>query len=531
VSYSRADDQFAKNLITLLREHYGYENVWYDQRLHAGADWWAEILRRIAWSDVLQYLLSNDSVESKCCRAEYTEATRLRKPAVFVQGRGKTPLPADLSRYHYLDMSSRGVNDGQALTALYNSIHRQAKLPAKRAAWQPATPHPDEAEHLQPVSEAAEVSLAVPQVPPGAARATGTQPVATPRVATQPPPPARSSAIVAAVATLIALGMGAGWLLSSGGENDAAEDAQAELATPTASQTQPGQLATEVAAAPEETEPAEPNPTAMETATLTPTVMVTPTPTFTPTLTPLEAALQRAQAGVTRNADWEPFVQEFDGVEMVLVPAGCFMMGSDDGDSDERPVHEQCFDEPFWIDRYEVTQADFERLGGQKANANWFDGADRPVERITWFEARDFCDQREMRLPTEREWEYAARGPDNLVYPWGDSRNANNAVWDGNSGGRTAKVGSISSGVSWVGALDLSGNVWEWTKSVYENYPYEPDDRREADQGDGTDVRVLRGGSFDGTSYTLHAANRNGLNPRGEYNDFGLRCARSLEQP
>ena len=237
-----------------------------------------------------------------------------------------------------------------------------------------------------------------------------------------------------------------------------------------------------------------------------------------------------AQNGVASNAEWESqypdgFIQEFDGLEMVLVPAGCFMMGSESGDNDEKPVHEQCFEEPFWIDLTEVTQADFEHLGGQKENNNSFDGANRPVERITWFEARDFCQLRGMRLPTEREWEYAARGPDNLVYPWGNEWNENNAVWSGNSGGETVEVGSISNGTSWVGALDMSGNVWEWTSSLFEDYPYEDDHE---DSNDTNNSRALRSGSwYDSGAELLRAANRYGDSPDNWINYLGFRCARS----
>src|SRR3972149_5664161 len=99
---------------------------------------------------------------------------------------------------------------------------------------------------------------------------------------------------------------------------------------------------------------------------------------------------------VARNTDWQPYERDFEGVTMVLAPAECFMMGSED-DSDEQPVHEQCFDAPFWIDRTEVTQADFARLGGVNDNGNCFDGDNRPVECITWFEARDFCALRSAR--------------------------------------------------------------------------------------------------------------------------------------
>ncbi|HRF94205.1 MAG TPA: formylglycine-generating enzyme family protein, partial [Aggregatilineales bacterium] len=107
---------------------------------------------------------------------------------------------------------------------------------------------------------------------------------------------------------------------------------------------------------------------------------------------------------VTRNQDWIWQEQEFDGVVMVLVPPGCFMMGSTEHSS-QQPVHEQCFDTSFWIDKYEVTQYEFDQFNGKKAELNFFSGGARPVEIITWFEARDYCALRGGRLPTEREWE------------------------------------------------------------------------------------------------------------------------------
>lgn len=235
-------------------------------------------------------------------------------------------------------------------------------------------------------------------------------------------------------------------------------------------------------------------------------------------------ALEIARLGVNANAEWTPVVETFDGVEMVLVPAGCFMMGSNEGDNDEQPVHEQCFDEPFWIDRFEVTNAQYGSSG------RWSDD-DRPRETIDWSDAKTHCEGRGARLPTEAEWEYAARGPDSLVYPWGDDFVADNVVYVENSGGETAEVGTRPAGASWVGAHDMSGNVREWTSTIYDveafPYPYNSADGRE--DGNRLDVRrVLRGGSFVVTSYNLRSASRGRSYPdSGSTFGVGFRCARS----
>ncbi|MBN1965152.1 MAG: SUMF1/EgtB/PvdO family nonheme iron enzyme [Anaerolineae bacterium] len=256
----------------------------------------------------------------------------------------------------------------------------------------------------------------------------------------------------------------------------------------------------------------------------------------------LEAVLESARSFSGGNEDWEPFVWDFDGVEMVLVPAGCFMMGSTDEQIEaviqrcetcdrffielEGPAHQICFDEPFWIDRTEVTN-------GQYGSSGMFSGSSRPRESITWFEARDFCESRGARLPTEPEWEYAARGPDGLVYPWGNTFVAANVVYFANSGYATADVGNRPGGTSWVGALDLSGNVAEYLHSTHRPYPYDPADGREGDPDLSSDnigdkYFMIRGGTFfNEYEYQLRSANRVSRTPTfGDY-DVGFRCARS----
>lgn len=258
----------------------------------------------------------------------------------------------------------------------------------------------------------------------------------------------------------------------------------------------------------------------------------------TPTADPFEIA----EAGVTSNDEWTPVVHEFDGVEMVLVPVGCFQMGSTHDQIEaivaeggfrplivnEQPAHEICIEEPFWLDKFEVTQGGAARL--EVSNSiGIFDGDNYPLYNINWFKARDFCELREARLPTEAEWEFAARGPDSLIFPWGNTPEPDSAVFADNSGLRSAEVGSRPDGVSWVGALDMSGNVWEWTSTLMQAYPYDAEDGREADPvSDPSVKRVMRGGGHSVPQYAVRAPTRGAALMTDSSWSLGLRCARNI---
>lgn len=233
---------------------------------------------------------------------------------------------------------------------------------------------------------------------------------------------------------------------------------------------------------------------------------------------------------LTKIADmnaWSPQLKEFDGVEMVLVPAGCFYMGSELGESDEQPVHRQCFENSFWIDRYEVTNEQFARFRVETKSQSFFNLPNRPRDSITWFEARDYCAGRGARLPSEAEWEYAARGPDSRTYPWGDAFVPDNVVYFENANNQTADVGSRPGGVSWVGALDMSGNAWEWVSSLEKPYPYVAGDGRE-DLTDTTARRMLRGGAWSFSPIGVRVARRGWAVPDYVNFNIGLRCARDF---
>jgi Tol biopolymer transport system component/formylglycine-generating enzyme required for sulfatase activity len=268
----------------------------------------------------------------------------------------------------------------------------------------------------------------------------------------------------------------------------------------------------------------------------------------------LESALEVAESGVSHNADWTPYIREFGGMPMALVPAGCFSMGRTEADiqaalddcraadpdcqppaglEDQSPAHQVCFEQPFWIGVYEMTVIQFRDYGEKGECFNDGAGDQLPCQH-TWYLANALCEHHGLRLPTEAEWEYAARGPDGLLFPWGDSFASDNLVWGAS---QAAEVGSKRAGESWVGALDMLGNAWEWTNTGYAPYPYSAADGREGEDGKPPDAPgVLRGHGWDDAEPALWeaglwtAASRiSDLPAKPPQPSYGFRCARSYQ--
>jgi formylglycine-generating enzyme required for sulfatase activity len=225
-------------------------------------------------------------------------------------------------------------------------------------------------------------------------------------------------------------------------------------------------------------------------------------------------------------------------LDLVALPGGDFMMGSDTTRGDEKPLH-RVLVSPFNIGRTEVTQAQWEAVMGGLPDVG-FRGADRPVESVSVDDAVKFCERLTLltgvhfRLPTEAEWEYAARGGTTTEYSFGDSeRQLGQYAWyASNSDDQTHPVGEKLANP--FGLFDMHGNVWEWCQDVWhENYQGAPTDGSAwLSEGDSS-RRVLRGGSWIGYGDYCRSAFRLNLRPSDRYYYIGFRVvvAAPQEQP
>jgi formylglycine-generating enzyme len=233
---------------------------------------------------------------------------------------------------------------------------------------------------------------------------------------------------------------------------------------------------------------------------------------------------------------------------LVFVEGGSFDMGSNDGDSDEKPVHRVTLSD-FYIGKYEVTQEQYEKVMGKNPSNFKDSGKDAPVEKVTWYDAVEFCNKLSeqeglqkcfsgsgnsikcdfskngYRLPTEAEWEYAAKGGSKSKgYKYSGSNNLDEVGWyRDNSGGKTHSVGGKKANE--LGIYDMSGNVWEWCWDWYGDYSSSAQTNPHG-QGSGS-VRVVRGGSWGGNARGCRRANRYYNGPASSGSFIGFRLSRA----
>lgn len=280
------------------------------------------------------------------------------------------------------------------------------------------------------------------------------------------------------------------------------------------------------APAPTATEaPPTPEPSTVTLTFAPPTETAVPLPTSTPTL-----GLGSIQTS------------PIDGMAQVYVPAGEFFMGSADTDpnatSFEQPQHTVYVD-AFWIDQTEVTNAMYAACvdaggclvpisAGSETHLEYFRNPTYdayPVLYVSWANARAYCQWAGRRLPTEAEWEKAARGPEGQIFPWGDTPpNPSRANFNKNVGD-TSAVGSFPTNASYYGALDMAGNAWEWVNDWYGGLYYAASPAANPPGPTTGTVRVLRGGAWDSALADIRAAARFSFGPTSRQNFIGFRCA------
>ena len=259
-----------------------------------------------------------------------------------------------------------------------------------------------------------------------------------------------------------------------------------------------------------------------QTATLVPVVALTSTPALIPFTATPEATSTPIPTATPETVKISPT----DGMTQLFIPAGTVNMGGLDVllENDELPAHQVQIN-AFWVDQVEVVNGMYAlcvKAGTCRPPANnnsdnrkeYYGNPefqDYPVVQVTWYDANVYCQWAGRRLPTEAEWERAARGDSVTTYPWGgelpNAINSNSL----NIVGDTTRVGSYAAGMSPFGVLDMAGNVWEWVADYYKGnyYAESPIDNPTGPENGGlNNVRVIRGGSFQDDASMLRISNR-----------------------
>ncbi|HLO13238.1 MAG TPA: SUMF1/EgtB/PvdO family nonheme iron enzyme [Anaerolineales bacterium] len=468
ISYSHKDTDYAHALADNLQSM-GFE-VWIDERLDYGSQWPQELQTQLDSCSAFLLIMSPRSYTSEWVQSELQRAKRKLKPILPLLLEGDEPWLSVESTQYY-DVRGEVYPDAKFYSALKKVI----------------TPTP---------------GASTLQKPKEAIRKKATTPSSS-RL--------KMGIVIGAIGVLLVAFIGSAVLLMPFLSKRITPNAPATVSV--GKPTNVGVLSKESTSVPE--------------ATLTPEM--------------------------TSEATQPPQIASTAENGMVLVPAGEFTMGRKASDEfvdcqkidsecqlawllDEEPVH-QVYVDSFYIDIYEVTNALYKACQDQGAcdppknnisnkHPDYYGNPEYdnyPVIWVDWNMAKTYCEWRGARLPTEAEWEKAARGTDARPYPWGEKLDATFANYNYSVGDTTA-VGSYEKGKSPFGLYDMAGNVWEWVSSLYRPYPYDATDGREAPSSD--ENRVVRGGSWGLMGDSVSVAFRYGLKPTDANMDLGFRCAK-----
>jgi iron(II)-dependent oxidoreductase len=235
------------------------------------------------------------------------------------------------------------------------------------------------------------------------------------------------------------------------------------------------------------------------------------------------------------------FEAEFgDGIVMIYIPAGEFTMGSDQGNDNERPEHRVYLD-GYWIGKYQVTFEQYDKYcedtGKDRPKDKGWGRGDLPVIYVSWQNVTAYCEwlNKEtglnFNLPTEAQWEKAARGTDSRTYPWGNTFAKNKCNSEESGLEQTSPVGKFPAGAGPYGCHDMAGNVWEWCSDWYDGKYYEKSHGKNPTGPDSGEARVLRGGDWFLDAGRVRAAYRDRGVPSYRWSIIGFRLSRGQKSP
>ena len=552
ISYSHKDSSYVHKLVDALEEE-GFE-VWIDDRIHYGSEWPKVVTRNLDVSDGVIIVMSNNSYESDMVQNEIARAREKKKTIFplllegdnwlivqakqFVDVRDESvPTEKFYKRLEEVtqrkdkkterEAAERIAQEEAAREQAKKDAEEKARLEAEKQARQKIGREKKEREAAEKVEREKTKQETAEKSKP---KAEKPKPIEEkPRfISTKKGIPIKTSipllGIVGGTGVLAIIGISLTifiiWLSSL----DNKGIFSTSVSTPTRM--------------------AETQVLLLSTETLTPNSKPMASLTFTPTFTPTSL-----QAEIT----------DAKGVSMLLVPAGKFVMGSsaregflecsrhysycyESGFKDVEPAHKVYLD-AFYIDKYEVTNAQYKVCVEQGAcepprkidaqyHSSYYDNtefAEYPVVNVDWKQSQDYCEWRQSNLPTEAQWEKAARSDDNRTYSWGEDLSCQYANYAGCEGDLTA-FGSYEDGKSPYGVYEMIGNVSEWVADWYSETYYSISPIENPLGPESGQFRVMRGGSYGAYVSSLMTYSRSGAFPDRYSSSLGFRCAKEVTQ-
>lgn len=522
ISYARVDMPLCKQIIDAVSP---VHEVWYDRRLFAGQDWWTEIQRRLHWCDGFVYLLSPESVESEYCQKEYNIARKLDKKIFPVLIQSRTKLPESLGILQYADLS-QGMEHIHVLLNALTIAERQHASPQVA----PLMPH--ERNHIDE-SQAPDASNDIMQSLGVASQAIESQHYDQ---------------------ALFLLNQ----LQNRGNLPNYVARMIPDMLAEAEQQLEHQAYLREAKYEYEPIAVLVKNEATRRYGCQAFSEFRQDFPDYDP-----ETLADLCNNSSSVQIDSFPDITQIlpQPFEWCEIPAGPFLMGSDRSKDElandrEPDLHELTLN-AFYMAKYPVTYAQYEVFVNGDGYTNrdywteagwswkadklhpeiyWNDSKwhipDHPVVGVTWYEAYAFTQWLSnkvgytVHLPTEAEWEKAARGADGRIYPYGDKFDPTKANVHETGLGKTSPVTQFPNGASPYGVMDISGNVWEWCLSNWSN-PYSHHLFKDVDI-ENTNIRLVRGGSWYYSYQSSRVACRNFNLPYLRYYDIGFRLARSL---